>query len=349
MESRPNFSKSLLDFLKVFEPYRRDFFNKRLKSSSKYSKDVSRVYRELESFSAGGKKIRGYLVWLGYRAAAGKDLNKILPISLAFELAHAFFLIHDDFMDRSATRHGKPTIHKVYEKQYGAHFGESMSVLVGDIACIEAFSQVKSSGFSNESKIAFEREFEKVLLETAYGQSLDLSFSFARPTLSQVWQVADLKAARYSIVGPLVCGSRLGKVSDKQVKGLVDFGLNSGVAFQIKDDILGVFGNEKILGKSVISDMQEGKNTILIYKTREMASRGDVLKLDRIWGNPKSGKKDLELVGDIIERSGSLGWCERENQRLISKAKLSIGRITTDEELVQIFSQIADFVINRLK
>jgi geranylgeranyl diphosphate synthase type I len=113
--------------------------------------------------------------------------------------------------------------------------------------------------------------------------------------------------------------------------------------------VLGVFGNEKILGKSVLSDMREGKNTMLIYKTRQLADAEDKLKIDKLWGKKDAGTDDLESVKRIISKLKVLEWCEGESTKMIRLAKGYIKKITKDNEIALIFSQIADFVAARDK
>ena len=125
------------------------------------------------------------------------------------------------------------------------------------------------------------------------------------------------------------------------------FGQAVGKAFQIQDDILGVFGDEKITGKSSLLDLREGKNTLLIYKTREVAKGQDKDILAKLWGNQNARLKDLKKVRQLIVNSGALDWSSWQKQKLIKAAKLCVGQITKDNYLEQILVQMADFVIER--
>ncbi|MBI2598738.1 polyprenyl synthetase family protein [Candidatus Curtissbacteria bacterium] len=187
------------------------------------------------------------------------------------------------------------------------------------------------------------------MLETAYGQGLDVEYANREPSFRQIMQIADLKAARYSVIGPLTIGATLAGVKRTQMAALNRYVAAVGLAFQLADDILGVFGEEKELGKSTLSDMREGKNTLLIYKTKQLAKGKDRRDIEKIWGKEDATVADLEEVKRIIEESGALAWCKAENRSLIEKAKKGIGKITSDESLQIIFSQLADFVISRRK
>lgn len=343
------FVDSLNTFLEVFDNYSKNYFPDKIKVSASYSPLITDYYKKLSSFSGGGKRIRSYLVYLGYQVGDKSDMKKILPISLAFEMSHNFLLIHDDIMDNSDLRRGKPTIHKTYEKKHGKHFGISTAILLGDIALLEVFKIVNDSKFSDTLKADCMAEFADILLETGYGQGLDLEFGFTNPTVGEIMQVAQLKAARYSIIGPLVIGAKLSEAQDSQITALTSFGSTAGIAFQIQDDILGVFGDEETIGKSVVSDMREGKGTLLIYKTRELANKRDKKIINDIWGNIDADIDDLEQIRKIIKSSGALEWCQEENKRLVAKSKSEVEKITRDSKLQTIFAEIADFVISREK
>ncbi len=341
------FKKKLEFFLDSYNLFASNFYTKKIKETKAYSPIVSKFYKDLAQFSQGGKKLRAFFVYLGYLVGGGRDIKKILQISLAFEMTQNFFLIHDDIMDNSDLRRGKPTIHKVYEKRHGRHYGESMAITLGDVAAIEAFKIIGESGFSDKQKAICFSEFSKVLLETVYGQALDLEYSYEKAGISQIYKIADLKAARYSVCGPLLIGASLAGADEIQKKALILFGLNAGLAFQIQDDILGLFGREETIGKSVLSDMREGKNTVLIYKARELAAVSDRVKIGKIWGDTVASAKDLDIIRNIVRSSGALAWCQRENERLIKKSKSEIGKITKDADLQLVFEQIADFIVSR--
>ena len=346
---RPNLNDEMAAFLKQFEPYSRDYFERKIRQSRRVSPLISRFYRELSDFSSGGKRMRAFLVYLGYVVGGKNGVLRILPISLAIEIVHSFLLIHDDIIDKSETRRGKATIHKIFEKEFGSYYGISQAIILGDIACFEALELINNSDFKESEKVACVKQVLLVLRETGYGEALDVesTYRLGSGSLRLTRQVMDLKTARYSFVGPLTFGAILGGAGSDRIRGLTKFGLASGMAFQLKDDILGVFGDEKITGKP--TDIHEGKNTMLIYKTYELASLKDRVILRKIWGNKSANSADLNSVRKIVENCGALGWCEKEQSRLIKKAKVNIKDITDDIGVQVLFGQIADFVISRGK
>lgn len=345
----------LQKFLRQYAPYAQDYFSKGMKGGRAYGPLVSQFYKELGDFSSGGKKMRPFLVYLGYKVAGGKNLAKILPVCLAVELIHSFLLIHDDIIDQSPTRRGKLTVHRRFAKKIDSsknlkvreHYGISQAIVLGDISCFEAFKLINNSSFPNSLKQNVIDKLCEVLIDTGYGEALDVEYSYIKARLADVMQVCDLKTARYTFVGPLTLGAILAGAEGKMLGALEKFGSALGVAFQIRDDLLGVFGEEKVLGKSVLSDMREGKNTILIYKTRELIGPSNKKGFEEIWGRDAASKKELDYVRGIIEKSGARKWCEQQNERFIKKAKMQIHLITKDFGLAVVLMQMADFVVKR--
>ena len=354
-----HFENSLKFFLASFEPYSKRYFAKKLKSHKKYPLLIHQFYKDLLDFTVGGKKMRAFLVWLGHQIGGSsrkaQATNKILPIVLAYELVHSFLLIHDDIIDQSATRRGKLTIHKRYEKLFGPsaslrareHYGASQAIILGDIACFEAFNLVCDSDFSESQKVLCQKKLITTLLETGYGEALDVEYSYKEATFEAIWQMMQAKTAKYSFVGPLTLGAVLAGADKSQINALAKFGLLVGTAFQLQDDFLGVFGNEKILGKSILSDMREGKNTILIYKTREIITSQDKRELEQLWGKKDAKMADLKKIRQIIISSGAFDWNQAQKRKLVGEAKVHIQKITKEPSLRQILSQLADFVIER--
>lgn len=339
----------LAKFLSEFEPYSRNYFKNKQKEIKKYPTLIGDIYSDLEDISAGGKRVRGFLVYLGFLVGGGHNLKKILPVSMAIELLHTFLLIHDDIIDKSDIRRGKLTIHKRYEKKFDYHYGISQAIVAGDTACFEAIDLINSSNFDSKRKKLCLEVISKVILETTYGELLDVEYSYKRPKLKQIEQVTDLKTARYTFVGPLTIGAILAGARKSQLSAINRYGLKVGYIFQLVDDILGVFGNEEILGKSTLSDMREGKNTLLIYNARELATLPDKKRLDKLWGKDDADEGDLKIVKDIIKRCGAYDWCITEINSLSRKSSAYLSDITDDEKLRKVFLQMAEFIVSRTK
>lgn len=333
-----------------FEKYYTTYFKTRIKDVKKYPRLIQKFYGELEDFGKGGKRLRPYLVWLGYRLAksqSSKDLKKILPVCLAYELMHSFLLIHDDIIDRSDTRRGKPAIHKGYEKIGGPHYGLSQAILLGDLVFVEAFYLIAKANIESKLKVGILSRLVEITRETMYGEALDVEYGLSRPVIKQIWQVYDLKTASYSFVGPMSVGVILAGATYAMPSALMKFGMQIGRAYQLKDDVLGVFGDEKVLGKSVLSDMREGKNTVLIFKALEMSGQKERQSISRIWGKRDGGVKELGEIREVIAASGALEWCEGELLKLVGEADNQVKKITKDNTPSKILRQLAVYAVSR--
>lgn len=353
-----------------FEKYAKQYFEQRTKLVRKYPKLIQTFYRELEEFGQGGKLLRPYLVWTGYRVSkkiattrkAGLAMtSQIMPVCMAVELIHSFLLIHDDIIDRSDTRRGKLTVHKKFEKLNDAHYGTSMGLLAGDLAWVEAFELISSAKLDLQTKLQVLEKLQAVIKETIWGEVLDVEYSYRKANIDQIWQVIDLKTARYTFVGPLELGYNLGQIQgttlrkaqgrtlNLSLKLLEEYGMLVGRAFQLRDDILGIFGDEKVTGKPGISDMREGKNTVLLYKALELSGQTNRQFISKVWGSEKATLKDLAQIKGIFEQSGALAWCEKKLEKMVGDAKKSAGLITKEKKLQQILEELAEMVVAREK
>lgn len=341
------FKSELSEFLSQFEPYEENFYKGRIEEVSKDPSVVGSLYEQLKEFSKGGKKMRAFFVYLGYLIGGGKKPDEVLPVSLAFEMSQNFLLIHDDIMDNSDTRRGKPTVHRKYAEKFGEDYGVNMAITLGDIASVELFGIISESDLPDEKKVLCVHELSKILRKTAYGQALDVEYGFQGATIDEAFCVADLKSAWYSVVGPLLIGAKLADAPQDVQDAIVRFGSNAGLVFQFRDDVLGLFGEEGIVGKSTLSDMREGKNTVLINRARELASDSQKGEIEIIWGNGTAKHEDLEKIRKIVSGSGALKWMDEENGRLIEKARSEIDTITKDPKLQTILREVCTYFLVR--
>jgi geranylgeranyl diphosphate synthase, type I len=231
------------------------------------------VTSELRAFLAGGKRIRPALLLLGYLAAGGTDRPRVHGPALALELLHTCALVHDDVIDRAATRRGRPTVHRAFARRHAragwsgepAAYGEALAILLGDLAFVQADELFLDAAVAADDLLAGFRRFTLLREEVMVGQYLDLQAATDRTTDRDLaLTIATLKSGRYSVTRPLEIGALLAGGDPTLVAGLGAVGDPLGRAFQLRDDLLGVFGEEASTGKSVSSDLAEGKRTLLI-------------------------------------------------------------------------------------
>jgi len=335
------------------EEYLREFFNEKKKELEHWS---SREACEiLEEYTLrGGKRIRAILMIMGYRLYGGNMGRDIIKAASSLELVQSYLLIHDDIMDESELRRGKKTVHKIYEdihlkRGYGGspkRFGENMGIILGDLANAYALEILSSSNFPADRKIKAIEKLNEIIEYTGYGQIIDIYSGMVEEFREEdLLLLHRYKTARYTIEGPLILGAILAGESGK---GLENYAIPLGVAFQLHDDILGLFGNEEKLGKPVTSDLAEGKKTLLIIKALENASEEERREIFNALGNPAVTMEQLERVREIVKKTGSLDYSIKMAIRLIEEGKSALRHLEVkDEEARSFLLWLADYIIKR--
>jgi geranylgeranyl diphosphate synthase type I len=285
----------------------------------------------LDMLQRGGKRIRGALTMVGYEMAGGTNKPMIIQAARAIEMLHAYILMIDDIQDRSKLRRGKPTAHELLAAYHtrnnlkgdAAHAGMSlalMSAIAGGHAAqvvlanldVDPDARLKALSISNRTMVV-----------TAHGQTLDIMNELvANPSTADVERVLEWKTALYTIINPLQVGMVLGCASCEYTDAITPYGLHTGKAFQITDDILGIYGDEAILGKTSGDDIREGKGTLLVLYALEHANPQDRQVLQACLGKQDLSDDDLVRCRHIIKSSGALEHA-RHQAREHTKAALA--------------------------
>ncbi len=331
-----------------------NFFDKKIKEVAeigKSSRGVSIAVDMLtryKKFSKGGKKLRGALIQLGYEMA-GKNKKEVLEASLSIEVIHSFLLMHDDIEDEDSIRRGAPTIHKQYEEKLeDPHYGVSMGINTGDLGAYLGMELLLNSKLRQANKVKAGIYLSHLLQRVAYGQGLDTTYEkMKNPKEADVMQVHLHKTSIYTIGGPLKIGAILAGVKDDVVKNIEKFGEPVGIAFQLRDDELGLFSDENTLGKPIGGDVREGKNTILRIKAIELSKADDKKFLIWAYGNKKITKKDVKKVQTITQKGGALDYSQQLARKLIEEGTKYIPKISKDKNYQDLLLDFANLVINR--
>ena len=296
--------------------------------------------------SKGGKRIRAYLVNLGYCLLSGFDnAEKILLPSLSFELFQTGILAHDDIIDNSDYRRFKPSMHKDLGK---GHDGVSKSICVGDLGIIAAIEILQKGDFSDSVKLRAITHQNKVFSSTIAGELKDIEFSYAdRAEECDIIDMYTLKSAQYTVSGPLVLGAILADADEKFIDLLYDFGNSVGICFQIRDDILGIYGSENEVGKSITSDMCEGKKTVLVSHFDRTASEADKELFYSVYGKENSGEKQLVLVKTLLEKSGSLQYALNLCDSYVERATSVIDKMNVSEKSKELLTGLLKYMTSR--
>ncbi|OGZ42534.1 MAG: hypothetical protein A3C80_01345 [Candidatus Ryanbacteria bacterium RIFCSPHIGHO2_02_FULL_45_43] len=351
-------------FAALTDPLLKNFFNEQKAAVPRSLAYARRMIDVVEDFCMrGGKRLRPALVYYGYKLVGGKKEKDILKASLAMELVHAFLLIHDDIMDEDEMRRGKATVHKLYENEYktrrqkhtnpkhSKHFGETMAILAGDLASQLATTLILSTTFDAEMKIRAISKLSETVKNTIFGQELDIRLETSpAPTPAEILNVYRLKTAQYTFESPLHIGLILAKATPKNIQDISRYAVPGGIAFQIQDDILGIFGNEKKLGKPILSDIKQGKQTLLVAKALEMGNSSHRKQILSALGRKQISKRQAEEVRLALKNSGALAYCKDLAKKYAEQAKDSLkqfNRKKYNQEVIETLSGLADLIIKR--
>jgi len=275
----------------------------------------------------GGKRLRAALCVLGgLSTSARAPREPLLEAGVALELLQSYFLIHDDWMDGDALRRGGPTAHVALSARFGGtHVGERAAVLAGDHAMALAQLELSKVSVRAERMVKALRTFAEMQVDAVAGQQRDLIGRASSAELTY-----QLKTASYTVIGPLTLGAQLAGARAPTLAALRSFGQPAGIAFQLKDDLIGAFGDPKVTGKPRGADLVAGKSTPLLRHARRLLGPSQQKRLERVVGNRQASREDIELALAALERSGARAVVERRIERLRAEAeqKLESGSIT---------------------
>lgn len=287
----------------------------------------------LEILNRGGKRIRGALTMLGYEMVGGKDRAMITQAAVALEMIHAYLLIVDDIADRSPTRRGGPTAHEdlaAYHKKHALadnslHFGQSIAMNAALTGNHAAQMQLANLDVDAELRVKAISVLNYALVTTGHGQVNDI-FNEVTGQVDErdVENVLEWKTAHYTFLNPLTFGMCLAGAGCGPTDAIATYALEAGRAFQITDDILGVFGEEFESGKSPLDDIREGKRTILTVHALAHAGKADKNFLVQMLGNAKLTSVQFARCKEIIVETGSLKYAQQRAEKHIKNALASL-------------------------
>lgn len=301
-----------------------------------------------------GKRLRAALVYYGYLLGQNNPTEideKIFNAALAVELVHTGLLIHDDFMDQDEKRRGLPTTHS-YFANGDQHYGDSMAVTVGDVILPLGYKLIINSSSKPELVVKAMTQMLEAIAQTACGQAFDI-------TLEKDWQnwqeddvlaLHQTKTALYTYDNPLTIGAILGGLNQAVLNILHGYSINAGIAFQLQDDILGIFGDPEKTGKSANSDLLQGKSTLLIIKALNLGQPAEKEAILKVWGKKQGSEEDILRAKEAIKNSGSLTYSQNLAKEYAQKAITELERINQfnlNETAIDFLRNIAQYMINR--
>ncbi len=279
---------------------------------------------------AGGKRLRPVLSLISAEAL-GKDWRNILPAAIAIETIHNFTLIHDDIMDRDEMRRGVPTVHKL--------FGEATAILAGDTLFAEAFKILTKCNVKPENLVKAVDMLADVCIKICEGQFLDMSFE-SRDFVSEE-EYIDMVEKKTAVLIACSCSMPAVLFGEKEeiVEALWNFGLLSGIGFQIHDDVLDLIGGERI-GKDWGSDLVEGKKTLVVIKAMEMGVEIE------IFGKGKATKEEIAKAVQKLKDCGAIDYASKKAKEFVERGKEHL-KILPDSEAKRLLIAIADYLVTR--
>jgi geranylgeranyl diphosphate synthase type II len=276
------------------------------------------LWETLENNTAGGKRFRPSMVLAAYESFGGTDFETAAYVGAAFELLHTALIVHDDVIDRDFIRRGGPNVSGSYRDlaqtagipvPTAEHRGMSVAVIAGDLALFNSFRLLDRSGVGGELRERLHEIFDEAMFASAAGELLDVDFSLHPnpPSVEDIVDMERLKTAVYSFETPLQAGAVLAGADEAAVEALGSFGRNLGIAYQIIDDLLGVFGDSGDTGKSTLGDLREGKRTVLIANAATTAQWSDI---EPLFGNPDLDESGARRIRSLLEQGGARRFAE---------------------------------------
>jgi len=329
------------------------FLSERERRLADISDDLAPVAAAARALVSGGKRFRARFCYWGWRATQLPDpidpmpesedhvgRNRVVRVAAALELLHAAALVHDDIIDRSAVRRGAPAAHEYFARLHrdsgwardAERFGQAAALLLGDLllSWSDELFAIATAEFGPTAAAA-RTEFATMRAEVTLGQYLDVLEEHAwiaqsdAEAAARAQKVVIYKSAKYSVEAPLVIGALLGGADEAQVESLRRYGVPLGVAFQLRDDLLGVFGDPKVTGKPAGDDLREGKRTVLIAVARGKLPASARSLLDDLLGDPTLDDEQISMLRQTLVACGAVDRVERAIEHSLAQALEVLG------------------------
>lgn len=333
MSSEIDYANLLNYSVKLVEDRLRQVFSYLKEEARGVSSEVLPLPEAVEDYTLrGGKRLRAFLALIGYwsKSWGAGDVSVIANVMAGIELLQSYLLVHDDIMDKDELRRGGPTVHVIFREKCKegsmlgdcAHYGVSQAITAGDYLEATAVEMLASSGLPGDVLGKLLRAYSRGLRLVAFGQYLDVLGSYLplrRVSEEHVILVHKLKTASYTVELPLHLGAIASmKFNERLLRELSLIATPAGIAFQLRDDIIGLYGDPKLTGKPVGSDVKGKKKTLLIVKAYQLASSEERAFLEEVYDRLSEEQITIEhvkRVQEIVKESGSLSY----NEELIGK------------------------------
>jgi geranylgeranyl diphosphate synthase type II len=333
------------------------FFTLSKNRAAAFGPQYVQLWETLQQNTTGGKRFRPKMVLSAYQALGGTDLEAAANVGAAFELLHTALIVHDDVIDHDFVRRGVPNISGSYRDAATAagtsvrvaeHSGISAAVIAGDLALFNSYRLIDRSGVTDVTRTRLLEVMDDALFASAAGELIDVDFQISLdvPGVDDILAMERLKTAVYSFECPLQAGAILAGASEPIVETLGEFGREIGIAYQLVDDLLGVFGQEAETGKTTIGDLREGKRTVLIAYASTTPEWPDVSSLI---GDPDLTEAGAQRVRELLISSGARAFAEDLARHYATRALARLAEPHIPAALRAELHPVADAVLGRVK
>lgn len=321
------------------------------------SEDYAQLWESIKLTAlAGGKRIRPYLVSLAFTSYGGDPNSEdLLRAATAVEVFHVAILIHDDIIDRDFKRHSSKNMSGLYQDKYAPfiknkndldHHANGAAILGGDLLIAESFNLLNSLKVDAETKIDVLGVFYQAVFDVCGGELLDVEASIKKKH-SETLTISEFKTASYSFVGPLLIGASLAKASGEEQTKLRYFAKALGIAYQLKDDLLGTFGDQEKTGKTNVGDIREAKQTYLITEFYRLASNKDKRLFKSFFGNSNLSDIDYLRVKELLISSGAKAACEDKIINLKTEAEGFLSSLNINDKHRELYEDFIKLCLGR--
>jgi len=314
-----------------------EFLADRSTALTEVAPDCVEIVERIAGMTRAGKRLRPAFLYWGWRGAGGENCPEVVRLAAALELFQAAALIHDDLIDASDLRRGMPAVHKQFEAGHVARgwqgdpaaYGLAGAVLTGDLCLVWTEELFSASGLPTDRLERARPMFDRMRTELLGGQYLDVLSQVApqpdpAALVERALRVIRFKSAKYSVEHPLLIGAAAAGADDHLLAAYSAFGLALGEAFQLRDDVLGVFGDPAATGKPAGDDLREGKRTVLIGRTLEYGSTQQTAVVHRLLGDPGLDQAGVATLREIITATGALAAIERMISAATARAESAL-------------------------
>lgn len=300
---------------------------------------------EIKRLSKGGKRVRGYLVKLG-AMLFGKDDDDYTSLAAALEIFQTAILIHDDIIDEADKRRGMETINS----KYRGHIGISKAICIGDLGFFISYRIISNLNLSKELKEEISKVYSKTLHNTVNGEIIDVELPLKDTNYHKnmsdkiIYDIYVNKTAWYTIIGPILIGAASANASYEDKKKLIEMGTNLGIAFQIKDDLLGLYSSYNDMGKT-LNDIKEGKQTIIYKYALDRANKEELETIEKYYGNANVDANGNKIITELFDKLGAKENAEKLVLEYTNKGIEIIDNMNVKNK--ELFTEFANYLLKR--